>query len=215
MEPRYVIFDLDDTLVHSDAVREAFACVARDRGIDTQRMVETLDELPGRPASEIFEALGCTEQEAINCADRFLPRPPGRPQWRAPDRRLCRRGPDPARPGQELDPDALDGQQPRLRAQQVLRQEGWDAFSVVLGSDETCRKGSAHYAQIAEHAPDPEWVANAVTIGDSPTDMLLGVEHGVPVRIGVDRSGDPWKLINAGATHVVRSLRDVLTIIAV
>ena len=33
---RIVIFDLDDTLVHSDAVREAFACVARERGIDAR-----------------------------------------------------------------------------------------------------------------------------------------------------------------------------------
>jgi FMN phosphatase YigB (HAD superfamily) len=28
VEARYVIFDLDDTLVHSDAVREAFGVVA-------------------------------------------------------------------------------------------------------------------------------------------------------------------------------------------
>jgi len=213
VEPRYVIFDLDDTLVHSDAVREAFACVARDRGIDARRMSETLDELPGRPAREIFEALGCTEREAIDCTDRFL----------ACLDELNGALPTVAYSDADQTLRALakhstlmlsTGSSPE-RAQQVLRQEGWDAFSVVLGSDETCRKGSAHYEQLAQHAPDPAWVANAVTIGDSPADMRLGVEHGVPVRIGVDRRGDPWKLINAGATHVVRSLRDVLTIIPV
>ena len=102
------------------------------------------------------------------------------------------------------------------RAQQVLEQEGWDAFSVVLGSDDDLPQGlSALRAARRSTRRTPRGCANAVTIGDSPTDMRLGVEHGVPVRIGVDRSGDPWKLINAGATHVVRSLRDVLTIIAV
>ncbi len=213
MEPLYVIFDLDDTLVHSDAVREAFACVGRERGIDAQQMSETLDELPGRPAREIFEALGCTEQEAIACTDRFLARLEElngalpTVAYADADQTL--------RELAKLSTLMLSTGSSPERAEQVLRQEGWDAFTVVLGSDDTCRKGSAHYAQLAEHAPDPEWVANAVTIGDSPTDMRLGVEHGVPVRIGVDRSGDPWKLINAGATHVVRSLRDVLTIIAV
>ena len=54
-----------------------------------------------------------------------------------------------------------------------------------------------------------------MTIGDSPTDMRLGVEHGVPVRIGIDRDGDPRKLLAAGATHVVGALADVLGIIAV
>ena len=67
---RYVIFDLDDTLVHSDAVREAFAIVARERGIDSGHLTATLDELPGRPAGEIFEALGVTDSD--DATGRFL-----------------------------------------------------------------------------------------------------------------------------------------------
>ena len=54
----YVLFDLDDTLVHSDAVREAFAVVACEHAIALSSLASTLDELPGRPALEIFEALG-------------------------------------------------------------------------------------------------------------------------------------------------------------
>jgi phosphoglycolate phosphatase-like HAD superfamily hydrolase len=213
VEQRYVIFDLDDTLVHSDAVREAFACVARERGIDAQVLNDTLDELPGRPAREIFEALGCNATDAIACTDRFLQRLDelngALPTVAYADADLTLRRL--AESGSTL--MLSTGSSPE-RARRVLDDNEWDAsFTVVLGSDDTCRKGSAHYEQLAQHAPDPEWVAHAVTIGDSPTDMRLGVEHGVPVRIGVDRSGDPWKLINAGATHVVRSLRDILTII--
>src|SRR3954454_10485794 len=61
---RYVIFDLDDTLVHSDAVREAFAIVGRELGVEGVRLTDTLDELPGRPAREIFEALGVIDCDA-------------------------------------------------------------------------------------------------------------------------------------------------------
>jgi phosphoglycolate phosphatase-like HAD superfamily hydrolase len=95
----------------------------------------------------------------------------------------------------------------------VLEQEGWDAFEVVLGSDAGCAKGRAHYDRITEQA-EGGWVRDAATIGDSPADMRLGAEHGVPVRIGIDRDGDPRSLLAAGATHVVRRLSDILSIVA-
>ena len=132
VEQRYVIFDLDDTLVHSDAVREAFACVARDRGIDADRMTQTLDTLPGRPAREIFEALGLTDAEAVDATHRFLTRL-DEPQRGAPDRPLRRRGPDAPRAGQSGLDLMLSASSSPQRAQQVLEQEGWDAFTVVLG----------------------------------------------------------------------------------
>jgi len=209
-----VIFDLDDTLVHSDAVREAFACVGRERGIDRGRLDETLDEAPGRPAREIFEALGHTERDAIQATHRFLARLDelnGDLPTVAYD--------DADQTLRELATNSTlmlsTGSSPQ-RAREVLDENQWEAsFAVVLGSDETCRKGSAHYEQLAQSAPDPAWIAKAVTIGDSPTDMRLGVEHGVPVRIGIDRNGDPRKLVEAGATHVVRALSDVPSIIAV
>ena len=55
--------------------------------------------------------------------------------------------------------------------------------------------------------------SDAVTIGDSPAEVRLGAEHGVPVRIGIDRDGDPQPLLAAGATHVVRTLTDILPIV--
>jgi phosphoglycolate phosphatase-like HAD superfamily hydrolase len=100
------------------------------------------------------------------------------------------------------------------RAKRVLDRQGWDGFSVVLGSDHTCAKGNAHYDRFAEAAPEDEWTRRAVTVGDSPQDMRLGADHGVPVRIGIDRDGDPRPLYDAGATHVVSALADVVPIVA-
>jgi phosphoglycolate phosphatase-like HAD superfamily hydrolase len=97
----------------------------------------------------------------------------------------------------------------------VLEQDGWDDFSHVLGTDDACRKGGAHYEQIGAEAPDADWMQQAATVGDSPSDMRLGAEYGVPVRIGIDRGGDAVRLIKAGATHVVSSLSAILPILAI
>jgi phosphoglycolate phosphatase-like HAD superfamily hydrolase len=72
VEARYVIFDLDDTLVHSGAVRKAFATVAAAYGIDQRLLTDTLDTHPGRPAREIFEALGLGRRAAVAATKRFL-----------------------------------------------------------------------------------------------------------------------------------------------
>ena len=212
MEAPYVIFDLDDTLVHSDAVRAAFALVADAYGIARDVLTGTLDGLPGRPAREVFEALGLGA-DAVAATDRFLAtldelneRVPARPY---PDADAVLR--ELAAAGSTL--MLSTGSSPD-RARRVLDQEGWDAFAVVLGSDASCRKGRAHYDRIAAQAPDPAWTRRAVTVGDSPRDMALAAEHGVPVRIGIDRDGDPRPLLAAGATHVVRALAEIVPIVA-
>ena len=214
MEARYVIFDLDDTLVHSDAVREAFATVADAYGIDRSTLTQTLDGLPGRPAREIFEALGLRPSLAKNATDRFLDvldelnhvaPPVAYPDAHTTLREL-------AAGGARL--MLSTGSSPE-RAQKVLEDEGWDAFAVVLGSDERCSKGNAHYDRFAKSGGrDDEWTHRAVTVGDSPQDMRLGAEHGVPIRIGIDRDGDPRPLYAAGATHVVSALAEVVSIVA-
>lgn len=209
---RIVIFDLDDTLVHSNAVREAFACVAQERNIDPRLMTRTLDALPGRPAQDIFEALGLDADQAQAATGRFLARLdelngalPTVAYEDAHDtiKALAERGCT----------LALSTGSPPERVRKILDQEGWDAFKLVLGSTETCRKGHAHYEQVAAQAPDPRWTRRAITVGDSPADMRLGAEHGVPIRIGIDRDGDPRPLLAAGATHVVTGLADILRII--
>jgi phosphoglycolate phosphatase-like HAD superfamily hydrolase len=215
VEPsRYVIFDLDDTLVHSDAVREAFAAVACPAGVEHEVLTRTLDSHPGRPAREVFELLGFERWAAVAATERFLKELDDRnrqaPPVAYPDADETLR--ELAAAGAEL--MLSTGSSPE-RARQVLDQEGWDEFSVVLGSDDSCAKGAAHYERISAHAPDDRWTRNAVTVGDSPSDMRLGAEHGVPVRIGVAREGDAQPLYAAGATHVVRALTDILPILAV
>jgi phosphoglycolate phosphatase-like HAD superfamily hydrolase len=207
----YVLFDLDDTLVHSDAVREAFAIVARDHGIGRERLAVVLDALPSRPALEIFLALGLRGAAAGEATARFLTvleelndRVPTVPY---PDADAVLR--ELAARGSTL---LLSTGSSPARAHRVLEQHGWVAFEVVLGSDAACAKGHGHYERIAEQA-DGGWVRDAVTIGDSPADMRLGAEQGVPVRIGIDRDGDAQSLRAAGATHVVRTLTDILPII--
>jgi phosphoglycolate phosphatase-like HAD superfamily hydrolase len=208
----YVLFDLDDTLVHSDAVREAFAVVAREHDVAAASLAVTLDALPGRPALEIFEALGLAADTArIACARFFtvLDEVNERvPTVAYPDADTVLR--ELAARGETL--MLSTGSSPD-RARRVLEQEGWDAFEVVLGSDRGCTKGRAHYDRIATEHADGGWVRDAVTIGDSPTDMRLGAEHGIPIRIAIDRDGDPQSLLAAGATHVVRSLADILPIV--
>src|SRR4051794_32160275 len=208
----YVLFDLDDTLVHSDAVREAFAVVAREHAIDRSSLASTLEALPGRPALEIFLALGLSDSGAREARTRFF----------AVLDELNERVPTVAYPDADTVLRELAARGSTLmlstgsspdRARRVLEQEGWDAFDVVLGSDGGCTKGSAHYARISTEHADRGWVRDAVTIGDSPADMRLGAEHGVPVRIGIDPDGDPPPLLAAGATHVVRSLADILPIV--
>src|SRR5690349_2492401 len=176
MEARYVIFDLDDTLVHSDAVRKAFAAVADQYEIARDRLTATLDGLPGRPAREIFDALGLNARAAITATNRFL---------HVLDE-LNRKAPPVAYPDADdtLRELAAQGAQLMLstgsspeRARKVLDQEGWDSFTVVLGSDDTCSKGNAHYDRIHQITPDDAWTEHAVTVGDSPQDMLLGAAH--------------------------------------
>ena len=208
----YVLFDLDDTLVHSDAVREAFAVVAREHGIPADALASALDALPGRPAREVFGALGLAAIAARDATCRFLAvldeLNDRVPTVAYPDAHTVLR--ELAARGSTL---LLSTGSSPARARRVLEQEGWDAFDVVLGSEPECSKGRAHYDRISAEAADGGWVRDAVTIGDSPADMRLGAEHGVPVRIGVDRDGDPQSLLAAGATHVVRTLADILPIV--
>src|SRR3954452_7032989 len=204
----YVIFDLDDTLVHSDAVREAFAVVAGEHAIALDVLEDVLDTLPGRPALEIFAALGLGREatarflDALDELNDCVPTVPY-PDAGAVLRELAARGSQ-----LMLSP----GSSPQ-RAQRVLEQEGCDAFQVVLGSDEGCLKGREHYDRIAAEAADRAWLREAVTVGDSPRDMRLGAEHGVPVRIGIDRDGDPRPLLAAGATHGASTLADTRPIL--
>jgi phosphoglycolate phosphatase-like HAD superfamily hydrolase len=212
VEPRYVIFDLDDTLVHSSAVRAAFAIMADELAVDREEMATLLEAMPGRPAFEIFEALGLRRDAARAAAARFLT------LLHEVDAQLPTVAyPDAAETLRALEASGsklmLSTGSPPARARRVLAQEGWDAFALVLGSDRECRKGADHFEQMSAEAVSG-WTAQAATVGDSPRDMRLGAEHGIRVRIGIDRDGDASALVAAGATHVVSSLSDIIPILA-
>lgn len=214
MSVRYVIFDLDDTLVHSAAVRRAFCDVAAEHGICAEQVNDACDELPGRPARVIFEALGLTGQAAADAAARFVahldelnaelptvPYPDAGETLRAVRER-----------GVHM---ILSTGSPDERAQRVLAAEGWgEGFDLVLGSGPARRKGDQHFQAMREYLHGGEWAGEAASIGDSPEDMRLAARNGVPVRIGLARRADDEALRCAGATHVVRSLADIVPIIA-
>ncbi len=213
MAARYVIFDLDDTLVHSGAVRLAFCRVATAWGIGPARVEEVCDALPGRPARDVFAALGLGERDAARAAERFL----------ALLDELNER--EPAVPYPDADATLralracgarmfLSTGSPEARALRVLADQAWTVFDLVLGSDARQRKGPEHFTAMASHLRAAGWTARAAAVGDSPADMRLAADHGVPVRIGVDRGAAEQALRAHGATHVVRRLADVVPIIA-
>jgi phosphoglycolate phosphatase-like HAD superfamily hydrolase len=212
MESKYVIFDLDDTLVHSDAVRAAFRVIGAELAVAVSEMEDLLDAMPGRPAFEIFEALGLGRAAARAAAGRFMSLlhdfNAALPTVPYPDAAATLAALEAA--GSKL--LLSTGSSPE-RARAVLEAQGWDGFSLVLGSSRECAKGVAHFEQISAETSGSDWASNAVTIGDSPRDMLLGAEAGVPVRIGVSRDGDPTALVAAGATHVVSTLSDIIPIL--
>lgn len=212
MPVRFVIFDLDDTLVHSAAVRRAFCHVAARDGIPGERVEAVCDRLPGRSAFAIFEALDLPRDDAADAAVAFLARL--------------------EELNEELPPVAYGDADATLRAMldsglhlilstgssgdrahRVLRERGWESFALVLGSEETCRKGPDHFDAVSAHLGAPRWTGQAATISDSPQDMREGVQQGVPVRIGLARRADVAELRAAGATHVVEHLADVVPIV--
>jgi phosphoglycolate phosphatase-like HAD superfamily hydrolase len=213
MAARYVIFDLDDTLVHSGAVRLAFCQVALGWNVGPARVEAVCETLPGRPACEIFEALGLGPEAASAATDRFFARldelNAEQPAVPYPDAEATLRALRDA--GAHM---ILSTGSPATRAQRVLAEKGWRVFDLVLGSGPGGVKGPEHFTAMASHLRARSWTERAVAVGDSPADMRLAAEHGVPVRIGVDRRAHGDALRESGATHVVRRLADVVPIIA-
>jgi phosphoglycolate phosphatase-like HAD superfamily hydrolase len=214
MAVRYVIFDLDDTLVHSDAVRGAFCEVAAGHGIGAAAVNAACDTLPGRPALNIFEAIGLCRDDAADAAVAFL----------ACLERLNAVAeavpyPDADRTLRLVREHAaklfLSTGSPEQRARRVLAEKDWPVFDLVLGGGAANVKGPQHFRLMSLYLRGwRRWTRQAAAVGDSPADMRLAAEHGVPLRIGVDRGRHARALRAHGATHVVERLADVVPIIA-
>jgi phosphoglycolate phosphatase-like HAD superfamily hydrolase len=214
MPVHYVIFDLDDTLVHSDAVRHAFCEVAAAHGIDAAAVNAACDALPGRPALNIFEAVGLPRDDAADAAVAFLAC-----LERANAVADAVSYPDADRTLRIVREHAsklfLSTGSPEHRARRVLADHGWRLFDLVLGGGDANMKGPGHFDVMSRHLRGwRRWTRQAAAVGDSPQDMRLAAEHGVAVRIGVDRGSDARALRAHGATHVVERLADVVPIIA-
>ena len=140
-------------------MREAFAVVAGAEGVAREVLMRTLDSLPGRPAREIFEALGFDRDGAVAATDRFLDELDERnrqaPPVPYPDADETLR--ELAAAGAQL--MLSTGSSPE-RARRVLDQEGWDGFKVVLGSDRRLQQGRsalrAHLRARTGRALDPQ-----------------------------------------------------------
>ena len=213
---RYVIFDLDDTLVHSDAVREAFAIVARrvrDRPTDAD--ADAGRRCPAARRGRSSRRSGSTRAQAIDGHGPL----PGRCSTSS-----TRQAPPVAYPDADttLRELAAHGAQLMLSTGSSARAGAAGARPGGLGRlhascsarTRTAARAPRTTTGSPQEAPDREWTHRAVTVGDSPQDMRLGAEHGVPVRIGIDRDGDPRPLFAAGATHVVSALAEVVSIVA-
>jgi phosphoglycolate phosphatase-like HAD superfamily hydrolase len=214
MPIRYVIFDLDDTLVHSDAVRRAFCEVAAPYGVAAAEVNAACDALPGRPAMTIFEAVGLSRDDAADAAVAFLA---CLERWNAVADAVSY--PDADRTLRILREHAaklfLSTGSPEQRARRVLDDHGWRVFDLVLGGGAANAKGREHFHVMDRHLRGwRRWTRQAAAVGDRPADMRLAAEHGVPVRIGIDRRHDARALRAEGATHVVSRLADVVPIIA-
>jgi phosphoglycolate phosphatase-like HAD superfamily hydrolase len=214
MAVRYVIFDLDDTLVHSDAVRRAFCEVAAGHGIGAAAVNATCDALPGRPALNVFQAVGLSRDDAADAAIAFLA---CLERWNAVAEAVSY--PDADRTLRIARERAaklfLSTGSPEHRARRVLADHGWRVFDLVLGGGDAHAKGPEHFHAMSRHLRGwRRWTREAATVGDSPADMRLAAGQGVPVRIGVDRGGDARALRAHGATHVVERLADVVPILA-
>jgi phosphoglycolate phosphatase-like HAD superfamily hydrolase len=93
---------------------------------------------------------------------------------------------------------------------------GWNRyFRTICASSRSFPKGPAHYRQIIADSgvAAAEFGSRAVTVGDGPYDMQYGLEHGVAVRVGfVPPSARPerrGRLIEAGANAIISDLREL------
>lgn len=216
---RYAVFDLDHTLITSTGMDDVWMAAITEVGLSDRYDVSWLGA-QGRPVIESARiAYDCepTDPRAIALADRF---------WE-----LFGDG----------DPTPIDGAQEVLSSlheagiqlflstgshpplvQKALEGCGWlPYFSRVYASTNDFAKGARHFERLYQdiNVSREEFTPHAITVGDGPFDMQFGKAEGIPYRIGFtplthgreDRAG---ALRAAGATHIIRDLREVLGIVA-
>lgn len=203
MQLRYVVFDLDRTLVRSDHLPAAWERACHANGVSAERGMAALHQHMGMPAAEIFALLGVPDPRAaaeqFNEAMEAAP-PVAFPGADAALRQLAAHG---------VRMFLSTGSHPPLM-HKVLVQHNWQTlFAVALGTSATANKGLEHYRRFS--ADDDAFGSHALAVGDGTHDMLFAAQAGVRWRCGIS-GGDQRlaeQLAGAGANLMVDTVADL------
>lgn len=214
---RYIIFDMDETLIHSPGLRDAFVYACGAHGID---LVAALAQWKVGRGMTLYHSLAiitgaephAPEHEAFvetfwQCMASFDPAP-----LEGAAEALERLAAEP-----NVHMYLSTGSHPDAAMRWLGALEWLDYFELVLGSAPGTLKGPDHYTAIIEHAGvDAEtFAAQSATVGDGQYDMSYGRDHNVRLRIGLS-AGDAFmaaQLTEHGATHVVDKVAEAVEII--
>jgi phosphoglycolate phosphatase-like HAD superfamily hydrolase len=215
---RYAVFDLDHTLITSSGMDDAWRAAIAEVELADRFDVSWLGA-QGRPVIESARlAYGCdhTDPRAVALVARF---------WQ-----LFGDGdPTPIDGAAEVLANLHDagiqlflstGSHPPL-VEKVLDRCRWaHYFDRIYASTNEFSKGALHFERLYQDikVSREEFAPHAITIGDGPFDMQFGKAEGIAYRIGFsplthDREDRTEALVAAGATHVIRDLREVVRIL--
>lgn len=207
-----VLFDLDGTLVDSlPTIAEAMVEALRVFGyeIDVPRLIPMI----GPPMELVARALGAPDDEADRVNAEYLRRYHDGYVQRTPEHdgatnlldRLAAAG------------VALGVVTNKVEegARLVLDARGWTGrFGAVIGRDtpgaDAKPQPRAAWRALELLGVPPE---RAAFVGDTEFDMACGRDARLPLRIALTGQRDPGLLRAQGATHLVRSLREVGTLV--
>lgn len=202
-----VIFDMDQTLVHSARVVPAWQMTCAPLGLTAEQADAVFYANAGTPLHALLELAGARGGQVDELAEVF---------WAQMDDG----NPEPVA-GAEVVLERLraagfrlylsTGSRPQA-VDAVLDATGWrPLFAQAIGSTPEHPKGAAHYAQIAADCGLGMAALGrcGASIGDGLADMRHGAAHDLALRVGVlyqpDRPG-PQALRDAGATHLACDL---------
>jgi phosphoglycolate phosphatase-like HAD superfamily hydrolase len=218
MSIRYVLFDLDDTLVKTDSYLSSFVQSVSDYDLD-QGVVESqwLDNTGLPLAQHYTQLLGCElcDPRVVVASEKF---------WQ-----LAQDAGFTVLPGADQALRILYEQNYQLllstgsnpqRVDKILSEAGWsDLFVLPQGTTDDNPKGPAHYQRIYQYFDlTPEQLSyQAVSVGDGRYDVRYAKAHGLyaiaytPQGTTEEQRMMLWDL---GADQCLNDLRDLPDIIS-
>ncbi len=211
---RSVIFDLDQTLIVSEGIWPAWRQALKEAGLGDAEAKAAYKHGIGRPTRVTAEADGRFSPEQV---DQIVARyenllgdgdPVPLPGAEATLRALKRAG-IPVYLSTGTSPQILD---------RVLRRLGWqNLFTLALGSDQSCPKGTPHYDRIiaVSGLSRAAFLREAFVVGDGIADVAVGRQVGVAYRCGLlapTTKATREELIAGGANLLVRNLTELASL---